>query len=130
MMGMSSQSGKPLIYLGVTFGGVMLVMGLAHLVVLLIYPHGHADRETVKLIYTVGAGVALGVGFGINHLLRRHFRHYFGSYLDDPDAPEEPLPPSTTKACLHCGGVFPAYRNGLHAAGFCSPGCREHYRGK
>lgn len=87
-----SQSWKPILYLGITFGGVMLVMGLAYLVVLLAYPKGivsRGDRGTVRLIYLVGGAIALGTGMAINHLLKRYFRHYFGSYLDDPDTPED-----------------------------------------
>ncbi len=130
---MDSRGWRPIVYLGATGGGVLLVMLIAHLVVLAAYPKGISrrdDRSTVKTIYMAGGLLALGAGFGINHVLRRHFRHYFGTYLDDPDAPEEPVPPAATKVCLHCGAVFPAYRNDLHAAGFCSPGCREHYPGK
>ena len=133
MRPMSSQGLKPIVYLGATFGGVMLVMVLACLLVSLIYPKGirsPGDRQTVKVIYMVAGGCALGTGLMINHLLKKHFRHYFGSYLDDPDAPEESVPPPTTKVCLHCGGPFSAYRNDLHDAGFCSPGCRQHYPGK
>ena len=130
---MKSHGWKPIVYLGATFGGVMLVMLLAHLLILLIFPRGissGSDRNSAKMVYMVAAGLALGVGLMINHLLKRHFRHYFGTYLDDPDAPEDVAPPPTTKVCLHCGSPFPAYRNDLHAAGFCSPGCREHYPGK
>ena len=130
---MSSQGWKPIVYLGTTAGGVLLVMLLAHVVVLVAYPDGISSRDersTVKLIYYAGGVLALGAGLTINHLLKRHFRHYFGTYLDDPDAAEEPVAPAQTKVCLHCGGVFAAYRNDLHAAGFCSPGCREHYPGK
>jgi len=130
---MSAQGWRPIVYLGATFGGVMLVMVLACLLVYLIYPKGiqsRSDRQTVKVIYVAAAGAALGTGLTINHLLKKHFRRYFGSYLDDPDAPEATLPPPTPKVCLHCGGPFSAYRNDLHDAGFCSPGCRQHYRGK
>ena len=130
---MKSHDCRPIVYLGATFGGVVLVMGLAFLVAHLAYS-GHAltrhDREIVRGIYVVGGLAALGTGFWINALLKRHFRHYFGTYLDDPDAPEEAPVPATRKVCLHCGAAFPAYRNDLHAAGFCSPGCREHYPGK
>jgi hypothetical protein len=130
---MSAQGWRPIVYLGATFGGVMLVMVLACLLVYLIYPKGiqsRSDRQTVKVIYIAAAGVAFGTGLAINHLLQKHFRAYFGSYLDDPDAPEATLPPPTPKVFLRCGGPFPAYRNDLHDAGFCSPGCRQHYRGK
>ena len=130
---MSSQNLKPIVYLGATGGGVLLVMLITHLVVLMAFPKGISsrdDRGRVKMIYMAGGVVALGAGLAINHLLKRHFRHYFGTYLDDPDAPEPPTAPAETKVCHHCGAVFPAYRNDLHAAGFCSPGCREHYPGK
>jgi hypothetical protein len=130
---MSSQGWRPIVYLGTTAGGVLLVMLIAHLVVLVAYPDGISrseERSRVKMIYVAGGVLALGAGMAINQALKRYFRHYFGTYLDDPDAAEEPLPPPQTKVCLHCAGVFPAYRNDLHAAGFCSPGCREHYSGK
>ena len=130
---MSPQGWKPIVYLGTTAGGVLLVMLLAHVVVLVAYPRGISsrdDRSAVKMIYLVGGVLALGAGMTINHCLKRYFRHYFGTYLDDPDAPEAPIPPTGTKVCLHCGGAFAAYRNDLHGAGFCSPGCREHYPGK
>ena len=130
---MSSHGWKPIVVLGSTTAGVLFVMGLAWLLVLLVY-RGRSlspdERTSVKLIFTVAGVVALGTGLAITRLLKKHLGHWFGTYLDDPDEPEKPLPPPTTKLCLHCGETFPAYRNDLHAAGFCSPGCREHYRGK
>lgn len=130
---MSSRGWKPIVYLGTTAAGVLLVMGLAYLGVLLLRPlftGSPLGRHEVKVWFALAGVLAYLTGMGITRLLKRRFGHYFGSYLDDPDAPEEPLPPPTTKVCLHCRGTFPAYRNDLHAAGFCSPGCREHYPGK
>ena len=130
---MNSQGWKPIVYLGTTAAGVLFVMGLAYVAVLVIHPGfslSRLERNEVKIVFAVAAVLAYGTGMGITRLLKKRWGHKFGTYLDDPDAPEEPLPPPTTKVCLHCRGTFPAYRNDLHAAGFCSPGCREHYPGK
>lgn len=123
-----SQSWKPLVYMGVTVGGVAVVLGTVFLLIRLIDPHSSLiglRRGDGELTIYIAALIAYGTVVGITRLLKKYYRREFGTYLDDADAIELGPAPSNEKLCARCGTLFGVFHNDFHAAGFCSRACRQ-----
>ncbi len=126
---MRSQSWRPLVYLGVTAGAVVVVLGLIAGFLFLVAPSGMRRIGRVEgRAMVLAAGVIAYLTVMItNRVLKKYFGRQFGTYLDDPDTTEDGPQPAATKQCLRCGLVFGAFHNDFHAAGFCSHACHEAY---
>jgi hypothetical protein len=125
-----SQSWKPLVYMGVTIGGVAGVLGVLYLLILLINPRfslvGMSPNDG-KLTLLIAGVIAYGTVIATTRLLKKYYGREFGTYLDDADAIEPGPAPSNEKLCARCGSLFAALHNDFHAAGFCSRACREAF---
>lgn len=125
-----SQSWKPLVYMGVTIGGVALVLGALFLAIRLIEPRFSLldlRRGDGRLLVTMAGAAAYVTVVVITQLLKRSFGREFGTYLDDADAVEESPRPSHHKLCARCGTRFGVFPNDFHEAGFCSRACRHAF---
>jgi hypothetical protein len=125
-----SHAWKPLVYLGLTTGGVIVVLGALVLTLRVITPEfslSKALREDGEATLWIAGSIAYVTVLGITALLRRHYGREFGTYLDDPDLIEAGPGPSEEKLCPRCGTRFGVYRNDFHAAGFCSRACRNAF---
>lgn len=127
----TSHTWKPLVYIGVTLGGVAVALGTLFLLVKLVHPGfslvGLRKGEG-RAVIAIACIVAYGTVVGITRLLKRRFGRVFGTYLDDPDAEDEAhVASSSNRPCRRCGTLFAVFRNDFHAAGFCSRACQEAF---
>jgi hypothetical protein len=125
-----SQSWRPPVYLGVTIGGVIVVLAVCYGIAKLVHPGFSLvgmSREDGRLTLLIAGVLAYGTVVVVTRLLKRVYGREFGTYLDDPDAPEPGLRPSDEKPCARCGTLFAVFPNDFHAAGFCSRACRNAF---
>lgn len=125
-----SHAWKPAVYLGLTIGGVIAVLGVLYLTIRLILPEFSVLellRVDGEATLWVAGSIAYVTVLAITALLKRTCGREFGTYLDDPDVVEAGPAPSEEKVCPRCGARFGAYRNDFHAAGFCSRACRDAF---
>src|ERR1043165_4075707 len=92
-----SQSWKPVVYMGVTVGSVVIVLGVLYLLILIAAPKfslvGMSRGEGKATILAAGM-IGYGTVVVTTKLLKKFYGREFGTYLDDADAIEPGPAPS------------------------------------